>query len=196
MVALKFIDTSGLFPPDYFLALIHLSGDSSVLKNESDSEILDVLAGTPQKKLLVINPGTVDSENAMLRFCNRIAAISKTSGNKSLIAVKDPDCGFIDWFLGIYKDCDLNDAVFKTRSLYARIICETGLSIAHELVYPQLLPYFEDMIGCLAVDDDYTESGMPLTGNAIKKDSIENCVFIECGDDFGEIERIVISASK
>lgn len=159
--------------------LFPLSENAVQVKKCRDAEIAKVFKGESDKLLLVIGPCSADREESVLDYAHRLADVQKKvedkiiiipriytgkprttgAGYKGMMHQPDPD-GVPDMYEGI----------IAVRSLHAKVIEETGLTSADEMLYPSNYRYLSDLLSYVAVgarsvenqDHRLTASGMDV----------------------------------
>jgi len=137
-----------------------LTAELSRVKAERDALIADVFTGRSDKMILIIGPCSADREDAVLDYCERLAALQETvadklvliprvytnkprttgEGYKGLLHQPDPE-----------KDSDMLAGVVATRRLHTNVLAKTGLSTADEMLYPNDYRYLSDLLSYVAV---------------------------------------------
>ncbi|MCD8105437.1 MAG: 3-deoxy-7-phosphoheptulonate synthase [Lachnospiraceae bacterium] len=148
-------------------------------KQRRDTEIRDVITGKSDKFLVIIGPCSADSPEPVMEYVYRLAAVQEKvsdrlilipriytnkprttgEGYKGMIHQPDPE-----------KQPDVFAGLVAVRSLHTRVIEETGLTSADEMLYPENYRYLDDLlsyvaIGARSVEDQHhrmTVSGMDV----------------------------------
>lgn len=125
------------------------------------NKIKAILSGRDKKKILIIGPCSADREDAVLDYMTQLSKVSEevkdtvfiiprvyTSkprtngiGYKGLLHNPDTDD----------KHEDLRSGIVASRKMHLRVIQETGMFPADEMLYPDSLMYFNDLLSYLAV---------------------------------------------
>lgn len=149
------------------------------LKADRDLMIKDIFTGKSNKFLLVIGPCSADNEDAVCDYVSRLAGVQENvkeniliipriytnkprttgMGYKGMLHQPDPE-----------KKPDLLAGLLAIRKMHIRVINETGLTAADEMLYPENYRYFSDIlsyvaIGARSVEDQQhrlTVSGMDI----------------------------------
>ncbi len=149
------------------------------LKADRDIMIKDIFTGKSNKFLLVIGPCSADNEDAVCDYVSRLAVVQEKvkeniliipriytnkprttgMGYKGMLHQPDPE-----------KKPDLLAGLLAIRKMHIRVISETGLTAADEMLYPENYRYFSDIlsyvaIGARSVEDQQhrlTVSGMDI----------------------------------
>ena len=133
--------------------------ESHLLKKKI-SDISDVLSGKSNKKLLVIGPCSADKESPVLDYACRLSSLSEKVDDIFVIVMrvytaKPRTNGF--GYKGMVHNPSPNgpsdpfDGVIAARRLHIKVISETGVPTADEMLYPQLFRYFDDILAYAAV---------------------------------------------
>ncbi|MBP0990361.1 MAG: 3-deoxy-7-phosphoheptulonate synthase [Oscillospiraceae bacterium] len=159
--------------------LYPLTGNIGNIKEKRDVEIKNIFSGKEDKMIFIIGPCSADNEDSVLDYMTRLARLQeevadkiffiprvytnkpRTTGDgyKGLLHQPDPD-GKPDMFKGI----------IATRELHMKVVSETGLTCADEMLYPENYKYLDDIlsyvaIGARSVEDQehrLTASGMDV----------------------------------
>lgn len=156
-----------------------LSENARRVKAQRDAEIAKIFRGESNKLLLIIGPCSADRAESVLDYVHRLARVQEQvadriimvprvytgkprttgAGYKGMLHQPDPD-GVPDMFAGIKA----------VRELHSRVLEETGLSTADEMLYPANYRYLSDILSYVAVgarsvenqDHRLTASGMDV----------------------------------
>jgi len=149
------------------------------LKAAKDVDIQNVFAGKDNRFLLIIGPCSADNEDAVLDYCHRLAKVQEKvkdkiilipriytnkprttgMGYKGMLHQPDPE-----------KKPDLLAGLAAIRKMHIRVLEETELCTADEMLYPENYRYLSDIlsyvaIGARSVEDQQhrlTVSGMDV----------------------------------
>ena len=130
------------------------------IKAQRDEEIANIFTGKSEKKVLIIGPCSADREDAVLEYCERLALLQEQvksqlvliprvytnkprttgAGYKGLLHQPDPE-----------KQADMLEGVVAIRRLHTRVLSQTGLSTADEMLYPDNYRYLSDLLSYVAV---------------------------------------------
>ena len=123
--------------------------------------IKKILQGTSSKKLLIIGPCSADREDAVLEYVSRLVGLQEKvsdrfeiiprvytgkprtngQGYKGMLHRPEPKS----------NEDELVSGIIAVRKLHRKIISETGLFPADELLYPHLFPFYSDLLVYMAV---------------------------------------------
>ena len=132
----------------------------AVVKAQKDAQIKSIFEGKSDKLLLVIGPCSADSEAPVLDYISRLARLQEQVQEKILIVPrvytnKPRTVG--DGYKGMLHQPDPNVApdmlkgIIAIRSLHIKVLEETGLSTADEMLYPENHRYLSDLLSYVAV---------------------------------------------
>ena len=159
--------------------LSKLEGEFLASKQERDEELKRVIRGEDQRLLLVIGPCSSDNEEAVLEYARRLSKLQeevkdkifmvmrvytakpRTNGEGYKGLVHQPDTS---------KLPDLINGIAAVRNLHYRVITESGLTTADEMLYSANFPLVEDLvsyhaIGARSVEDQehrFVASGIDM----------------------------------
>ena len=137
-----------------------LSKELEEKKKNFDAQVADAIAGKSSKKLLIIGPCSADREDSVLDYACRLAEVAdkvkdkfivimrvytnkprtKGTGYKGLLHQPDPS-GKPDLLLGIKA----------IRRMHLRVIEESGVFTADEMLYPENYRFLFDLISYMAI---------------------------------------------
>ena len=157
-MGIKYI--SNLPSPEEIIAKYPLREDLKEKKKEFDKAIADVFTGKSDKFLAVIGPCSADNEDSVLDYVTRLAKVAdeikdkiiviprvytnkpRTNGDgyKGLLHQPDPE-----------KKPNVHDGLVAIRKMHLRVVEETGMFTADEMLYPDNLGYLDDVLSYIAV---------------------------------------------
>lgn len=137
-----------------------LSYDATVQKQNRDIEIAKVFSGESDKFLLIIGPCSSDYEDSVMDYVYRLAKLQEEVKDKIILIPriytnKPRTTG--DGYKGMVHQPDPNGkpdmlaGLLAIRSLHARVITETGLTGADEMLYPENYQYLSDLLSYVAI---------------------------------------------
>ncbi len=129
-------------------------------KKVFDDQVADVIKGASSRKLLIVGPCSADQEDSVLDYAARLAKLServsekllviprvytnkprtKGTGYKGLLHQPNPE-----------GKTDLLEGIKAIRRMHLRVIEETGMFTADEMLYPQNYRFLFDLLGYVAV---------------------------------------------
>ena len=157
-MGIKYI--SNLPSPEEIIAKYPLREDLKEKKKEFDKAIADVFTGKSDKFLAVIGPFSADNEDSVLDYVTRLAKVAdeikdkiiviprvytnkpRTNGDgyKGLLHQPDPE-----------KKPNVHEGLVAIRKMHLRVVEETGMFTADEMLYPDNLGYLDDVLSYIAV---------------------------------------------
>ena len=146
--------------PQEIKQMYPLTDELAAVKAKKDTEIKNVFEGKSDKLILVIGPCSADSEAPVLDYISRLARVQEQVAEKILIIPrvytnKPRTVG--DGYKGMLHQPDPNVApdmlkgIIAIRSLHIKVLEETGLSTADEMLYPENHRYLSDLLSYVAV---------------------------------------------
>ena len=130
-------------------------------RNDTINEIKGILAGKIQKKIIIIGPCSSDREDAVLDYMHRLKELYEKLKDKFLFiprvyTSKPRTTG--QGYKGILhrpnagsKYDDLLSGIEVVRELHLKVIKETGMFCADEMLYPEITAYLSDLLAYLAI---------------------------------------------
>jgi 3-deoxy-7-phosphoheptulonate synthase len=129
-------------------------------KEVRDREVNRILAGEDDRFLVIIGPCSADREDAVLDYVNRLAGLQEKVKEKLLLipriyTSKPRTTG--SGYKGLFHQpnpeavSDLYAGMLAVRRLHMKVVQQTGLTTADELLYPENYEYLSDLISYMAV---------------------------------------------
>lgn len=129
-------------------------------KRQFDADVAAVITGASSKKLLIIGPCSADREDSVLEYMTRLAKVrdevsekliiiprvytnkprTKGTGYKGLLHQPNPEGG-----------TDLLAGIKAIRHMHLRVIEETGMFTADEMLYPDNYRFLFDLLAYVAI---------------------------------------------
>lgn len=137
-----------------------LSEKSAERKKAFDAEVSAIFTGESNKKLLIIGPCSADVEESVMDYVTRLSKIADEVKDKIIIIPriytnKPRTTG--DGYKGMLHqpnpegDTDMLEGIIAIRRLHTRVIEETGMFTADEMLYPENYRYLSDLLSYVAV---------------------------------------------
>ncbi len=137
-----------------------LSKEIIKVKEERDAVIKNIFMGNDDRFLLIIGPCSADNEDSVLDYVSRLTALQDKVKDKVFIIPriytnKPRTTG--DGYKGMVhqpnpeKDSDLYEGILAIRRLHTRVIEESGLVCADEMLYPENYRYLSDLLSYVAI---------------------------------------------
>lgn len=140
--------------------LSKLEGEFLTIKEARDAELARIIKGEDDRVLLVIGPCSSDNEDAVLEYAKRLSALQEKVKDKVFMVMRvytaKPRTNG-DGYKGMMhqpdtsKLPDLINGIAAVRNLHYRVITETGLTTADEMLYPSNLSLVDDLVSYHAI---------------------------------------------
>ena len=130
------------------------------IKEKRDNEIKAVCSGKSDKFILVIGPCSTDSEAPVLEYVTRLKKVADQVSDKLVIIPRiytNKPRTIGDGYKGMLHqpdpsgNPDILKGIIAIRELHTRVLRETGLSTADEMLYPDNHRYLSDLLSYVAV---------------------------------------------
>lgn len=146
--------------PEEIKKELPLTQVASEIKAERDRCIRDIFESKSDKKIIIIGPCSADNEDSVMDYMYRLAALYEKVSEKLVIIPriytnKPRTTG--EGYKGMLHQPDINDkpdmckGIYSIRRLHKRLIEETGLTAADEMLYPENCRYLDDILAYHAV---------------------------------------------
>ena len=123
-------------------------------------EIQNIIEGKDDRKLIIVGPCSADREDSVLEYATNLAKLSEEVKNELLIVPRIYTAkprttgagykGILHNPMGDGK-VDILSGVVAARNLHIKVIKETGLYSADEMLYPEEIFYLADILAYQAV---------------------------------------------
>lgn len=140
--------------------LSKLTGPALAQKEARDQELEAILKGEDDRLLLVIGPCSSDNEAAVLEYAKRLSILQEEVKDRVFMVMRvytaKPRTNG-DGYKGLMHQPDtaaapsLINGIKAVRNLHYRVITETGMTTADEMLYPENLPLVEDLVSYIAI---------------------------------------------
>ena len=157
-MGIKYI--SNLPSPEEIISEYPLRNDLKERKKEFDKTAADIFTGKSDKFLAIIGPCSADNEDSVLDYVVRLAKVAdeikdkitviprvytnkpRTNGDgyKGLLHQPNPE-----------KKPNVHEGLIAIRKMHLRVVKETGMFTADEMLYPDNLGYLDDVLSYIAV---------------------------------------------
>lgn len=141
-------------------SLSRLTGQALANKSKRDKELEAIMKGEDDRLLLVIGPCSSDNEEAVLDYAKRLADLQEKVKDRVFMVMRvytaKPRTNG-DGYKGLIHQPQTNEApslingIKAVRNLHYRVITETGITTADEMLYPENLPLVDDLVSYIAV---------------------------------------------
>ena len=137
-----------------------LSQEALAKKEQRDRELEAIIKGEDDRLLLVIGPCSSDNEEAVLEYAKRLAKLQEEVKDRVFLVMRvytaKPRTNG-DGYKGLMHQPDTDAApslingIKAVRNLHYRVITETGMTTADEMLYPENWPLVEDLVSYVAI---------------------------------------------
>ena len=145
---------------DTVKSVTKLAPEVAAKKAQRDAELEAVITGADQRILLVIGPCSAHDEEAVMEYARRLAKLQEKVADKIFmvprIYTNKPRTNG-DGYKGLLHQQNMEEGsnlirgIMAVRKLHTRVITETGLTTADEMLYPENLELVEDLVSYVAV---------------------------------------------
>lgn len=137
-----------------------LPASSAAVKAARDEEVKKIISGESNKFLVIIGPCSADNEDSVLDYTSRLVRIQEETKDRLVIVPriytnKPRTTG--EGYKGMLHQPDpekrpsMAEGLHAIRHLHMRVLIETGLSTADEMLYPDNVSYLDDIMSYIAV---------------------------------------------
>ncbi len=137
-----------------------LTGEMSRTVEKRTAELKSIFAGRDNRFILVIGPCSADHEDSVMEYVLRLGELAEKVKDKLFIVPriytnKPRTTG--DGYKGMLHQPDPDEkpdmfkGIIAIRKLHMRVLQETGMAAADEMLYPENHKYLDDMLGYVAV---------------------------------------------
>lgn len=146
--------------PDQIRAEYPVPDAMQELKKKRDQEISDVFTGSSDKFLVIVGPCSADNEDAVCEYVSRLAKVNDKVNDKLILIPriytnKPRTTG--DGYKGIVhqpdpeKGTDFLKGIIAMRKMQLRVMDESELTAADEMLYPENWGYVSDILSYVAI---------------------------------------------
>ena len=132
-----------------------LGAEASAVKTARDKEIREIISGSDDRFILVIGPCSADNEDAVLDYVHRLAGVQEKVKEKLMLVPrvytnKPRTIGV--GYKGMLHQAnpegkeDMLAGITAIRKMHVRVVRETGLTSAEEILYPENHRYLSDIL--------------------------------------------------
>ncbi len=146
--------------PEAIRELHPVTDEIKEIKARRDAEIRDIFLRKSDKMLLIIGPCSAHHEDAVCEYVGRLAKLQDAVKDKLILVPriytnKPRTTG--EGYKGMAhqpdpeKDPDVTEGIAAIRKMHIRVMRESHLTAADEMLYPGNFPYLEDVLSYVAV---------------------------------------------
>ncbi len=137
-----------------------LTMEAVTAKEKRDNQVKAIFEGNSDKLLLIIGPCSADREDSVMDYVHRLKRVQEQVEDKLILIPriytnKPRTTG--DGYKGMVhqpnpeEKPDIYKGVLAIRELHSRVLRETGLSSADEMLYPDNYQYLSDLLSYIAI---------------------------------------------
>lgn len=137
-----------------------LKGQELENKLQRDKELEAIIKGEDDRLLLIIGPCSSDNEEAVLDYAHRLAKLQEKVKDKIFMVMRvytaKPRTNG-DGYKGLIHQPNINalpnliNGIKAVRDLHYKVITQTGLTTADEMLYPENLSLIDDLVSYHAI---------------------------------------------
>lgn len=141
-------------------AQMPLPAELAAARDAQRREICKVLSGASKKLLLLVGPCSADNKAATIEYVSRLAKLQEQVTEHAIIIPRVYTCKprtTGDGYKGMLHQPILTEeenivkGLSAVRDLHLSVAKETGLFSADEMLYPELMEYFQDLLAYTVV---------------------------------------------
>ena len=146
--------------PEVLKSQYPLSQELKEVKKQRDEEIRRIFTGESDKFIVLVGPCSADNEDTVCEYVRKLKTVADKVSDKLMIIprvyTKKPRTTG-DGYKGMLhqpdpdKAPDLLAGIIAIRKMHMRVMQETGLSSADEMLYPENYRYLSDLLSYVAV---------------------------------------------
>ena len=137
-----------------------LTGNLGQVMEEKTAAMKAIFDGRSDQFLVIVGPCSADSEESVMEYVNRLREVAEKVQDKLFIVPrvytnKPRTTG--DGYKGMLhqpnpdEKPDMFKGIIAIRELHMRVLRETGMVAADEMLYPENYKYLDDILGYVAV---------------------------------------------
>ncbi len=141
--------------------LVPLPQSAQKTRESALRQLSDILIGADKRKIIIAGPCSADSEDAVCDYACRLSRVAESIRDRAFVIVrvytaKPRTHG--SGYKGMYYNpdpvadrADIENGIVALRKMHVRVLCESGLITADEMLFPQITRYIDDVLGYAAV---------------------------------------------
>ena len=146
--------------PEEIKSALPMSPYLRKIKEKRDGELKDIFLGKDSRFIVVVGPCSADNIDSVLEYVRRLAEVNQKvkdrlfiiprvytnkprttgEGYKGMLHQPEPD-----------KAPNLHEGILAIRQMHLKVIAESGLTSADEMLYPENRSYLDDVLSYEAV---------------------------------------------
>ena len=146
---------------------LSLASEHRKIKERRDEEIKKVFTKESNKFLLILGPCSADREGPVLDYVSRLAKLQDDVQEKIILIPRvytNKPRTICNGYMGMMYhpdpagEIDIWKGIIAMRQLHIRVIEESGLTAADEMLYPEEYQYVDDLLSYVAIGTRSTEN--------------------------------------
>lgn len=146
--------------PEEMMAEVPMTPELKKVKEERDLALKKILSGEDNRFIVVVGPCSASDEDAVCDYVSRLGKINEKvkdklfivpriytnkprttgEGYKGMLHQPDPE-----------KETNIYEGIRSIRKMHIRAMSESGFTAADEMLYPENLVYFNDLLTYIAI---------------------------------------------
>ena len=156
-----------IISPEEAVERVPFSDELKEKKKKRDAVLSDIFTGKDKRFILVIGPCSADNEDAVCDYVTRLAAVQEETRDKLFIVPRvytNKPRSRGEGYKGMlhnpdpHKGTDIQEGILRLRHMHIRVVRESGLTSADEMLYPENYGYLEDVLSYVAIGARSTEN--------------------------------------
>lgn len=165
-----FEKVKSIMSPEEVLELEPFSLELIAKKEKAEKQIRDIITGKDKRKLFIVGPCSADNEDAVCDYACRLSRVAERIKDKIFVIVrvytnKPRTRG--EGYKGMLHSpdprggaTDIQAGILALRKMHIRVVRESGLFSADEMLYTDNLEYISDVLGYIAIGARSSEDQM------------------------------------
>lgn len=146
--------------PAEILRMMPMAEKLKKIKAKRDKDILSVLKGKDSRLLLIIGPCSADDEDALSEYVRRLAVLQDKVKERLIliprIYTNKPRTTGAGYKGMLHQPRaaegpNISQGIKAIRRMHLRVLSESGLTAADEMLYPGNYPYLEDILSYVTI---------------------------------------------
>jgi 3-deoxy-7-phosphoheptulonate synthase len=157
---MSFINIKKLPTPVEIKEKIPFFAETKEFKDKKDEELAKIFTGEDDRFLFIIGPCSAHDEKAVLEYCEKLSKLQEQVSDKIFllprIYTNKPRTLGVGYKGMLHqpdptKQPDMSEGIKAIREMHIKVISETGLTVADEMLYPENYEYLSDILSYVAV---------------------------------------------
>jgi 3-deoxy-7-phosphoheptulonate synthase len=146
--------------PSQIVQQMPMSARLMKIKAARDKNILNIIKGNDNRMLLIIGPCSADDEDALCEYVSRLSRLQDKVKDRLIliprIYTNKPRTTGVGYKGMLHQprasgDPNISQGIKAIRRMHLRVLSESGLTAADEMLYPGNYPYLEDLLSYVTI---------------------------------------------